>query len=64
MQNCKRKISMFALVSAILVTSEVIFIVRTKSCILTLDCFLQIALFYVAVLAGLLHRFPVSFSQV
>ena len=25
---------------------------------------LQIALFYVAVLAGLLHRFPVSFSQV
>ncbi len=25
---------------------------------------LQVALFYVAVLAGLLHRFPVRFSQV
>lgn len=32
--------------------------------ILNLLCCLQIALFYVAVLAGLLHRFPVSFSQV
>lgn len=32
--------------------------------LLTSHCLLQIALFYVALLAGLLHRFPVSFSQV
>lgn len=51
--------------SLLIVLSKSCVHIQLKCGVLLFDFFLsQIAMFYVAVLAGLLHRFPVSFSQV